>query len=193
VSDPTSLPASSAPPCAAPANHARWFAEEIRPHEAALRVYLRNRFPTLRDYDDLIQETYARLIRVRSTGTITSAKSLLFTTARNAALDHVRHAQVISFEELPNLDRLAVFTEKPDAAETASRQQEFALLKEGIASLPDRCRQVITLRNLYGLSHREIAERLGMAEQTVSVHITRGVVRLREFLQQRGVTAAPKP
>jgi RNA polymerase sigma-70 factor (ECF subfamily) len=32
---------------------ARWFAEEIQPHESALRGFLHARFPTLVDIDDL--------------------------------------------------------------------------------------------------------------------------------------------
>ncbi|MBI2497428.1 MAG: RNA polymerase subunit sigma-24, partial [Opitutae bacterium] len=45
------------------ADFARWFAEEVQPHEPALRAWLRNRFPTLVDPDDLVQESYARLLR----------------------------------------------------------------------------------------------------------------------------------
>jgi len=43
--------------------HARWFHEEVQPYEEKLRAYLRHRFPTIRDVDDIVQETYARLFR----------------------------------------------------------------------------------------------------------------------------------
>jgi hypothetical protein len=35
--------------------HARWFAEEVQPHEPSLRSYLRNTFPALPDVDDVVQ------------------------------------------------------------------------------------------------------------------------------------------
>ena len=56
---------------------ARWFAEEVQPHEPALRAYLRARFPAVGDHDDLVQETYARLLRAREQGRLTYAKAFL--------------------------------------------------------------------------------------------------------------------
>ena len=37
------------------ADSARWFAEEVQPHEPALRAYLRGSFPKIDDVDDLVQ------------------------------------------------------------------------------------------------------------------------------------------
>ena len=47
---------------------ARWFSERVHPHEPALRAYLSRRFPSLPDHDDLVQETYARLMRIEDPG-----------------------------------------------------------------------------------------------------------------------------
>src|SRR5258706_7278593 len=55
------LPASSLS-AVSPSNLSRWFAEEVQPHESSLRSYLRAVFPLLPDIDDLVQESYARLI-----------------------------------------------------------------------------------------------------------------------------------
>src|SRR5690606_26160285 len=68
---------------------ARWFATEVLPHRPALRAWLLARFPTLPDVDDLLQETLARLMQAREVSPIRSARALLFTTARNLALDLV--------------------------------------------------------------------------------------------------------
>lgn len=67
--------------------HTRWFVEEVQPHESSLRSYLRCMFPSLPDIDDLVQESYARLIRAREAGRVSYVKAFPFTTARNAALD----------------------------------------------------------------------------------------------------------
>ena len=63
----------------------RWFAEEVQPHEPSLRSYLRAVFPSFPDVDDLVQESYARLIRARETGRVGYAKAFLYTTATAAA------------------------------------------------------------------------------------------------------------
>ena len=47
------------------ANLTSWFAEEVQPHESSLRSYLRSVFPSLPDIDDLVQESYARLLRAK--------------------------------------------------------------------------------------------------------------------------------
>ena len=49
-----------------------------------------------------------------------------------------------------------------------------------IQSLPARCREVMTLRKVYGLSQKEIAARLGISACTVSAQLTVGVRKCRE-------------
>jgi RNA polymerase sigma-70 factor (ECF subfamily) len=85
------------------------------------------------------------------------------------------------------LDLLPVLEDRPGIADAVARDQELQLLAEAIQALPERCRQVITLRKLHGLSHREIAQRLGITENTVNAQVAIGVLRLRDLLQARGV------
>ena len=164
----------------------RWFLEQVRPHEPALRAYLRERFPMLRDVDDLVQESYARLLREPGARRVEHAKAYLFAVARNVALDLLRRSQIITLESLSTVERLPLVEEAPDAAEKATRRQELELLQQAIATLPQRCREVLLLRKLHGLSHREIAQRLGIAESTVNNQLTLGVLRCREFFRARG-------
>jgi RNA polymerase sigma factor (sigma-70 family) len=185
------LPAVTArPPFSVPpldAEQTRWFLEEVQPHEAALRAYLRVRFPTLRDIDDLVQDTYARLIRAYSSGQVSQPKAYLFAAARNAALDFFRREKIVSIEHLAEIHELPVLEERPDAAEKACHDQELAILAEAIRALPSRCREIITLRKLRGLSHAEIAQMLGISEHTVNAQLAIGVLRCREYLRSRGV------
>ena len=58
--------------------------------------------------------------------------------------------------------------------ETVNSTQELELLARVIASLPDKCREVLTLRKIHGLPHKQIAARLGIAEHTVEKHISYG-------------------
>src|SRR5688572_5482786 len=91
----------------------RWFAAEVQPHEATLRSWLRGQYPSLPDVDDLIQDTYVRVLRMRSRdpGRLGRVKSLLFTIARNVALDQLRHRQVVKFESWPDTDAQPNVTE----------------------------------------------------------------------------------
>ena len=166
---------------------ARWFAEEVQPHESALRSYLRRVFPALPDIDDLVQESYARLIRAREAGKVSYAKAFLFTTARNAALDFFRRRKVVAIDGVADLDELFVLEDRPDAAEALNKQQELGLLADAVRGLPERCCQVLTLRMLYGMSHKEIAAELRISDQTVKAQLAKGMRRCAEFLAARGL------
>ncbi len=61
-------------------------------------------------------------------------------------------------------------------------------MHQAIAALPERCRVVLTLRKLQGLSYRDIAQKLGISENTVDAHVCTGLFRCREYLRARGVS-----
>jgi RNA polymerase sigma factor (sigma-70 family) len=169
-------------------NAARWFAEEVEPHEFRLRAWLAARFPRLQDLDDVVQETYVRLFRARRAGGIRSVQAFLFTAARNAACDVFRRQRGCVLDHMEDHAALRVLEEKPDVAEQVSASQELEVLAEAIRQLPHRCRQVFTLRKIYGLSQREVALQLGISEHTVEVQMGKGARRCAEFLRARGIT-----
>jgi RNA polymerase sigma factor (sigma-70 family) len=173
--------------------HARWFAEEVQPFEPALRAYLQGRFPTLTDQDDIVQDTYSRLLRARAAGEIRHPKAFLFTTARNAALDFFRRKRTISLEDVTRFDHSPVLQEQPDVAEQVSRAQDFKFLADAMCTLPDRCRQVIMLRYYDGLSYKEIAVRLGISHETVKTQMARGTSRCAEYFREHGLLKSSQP
>jgi RNA polymerase sigma-70 factor (ECF subfamily) len=166
---------------------ARWFSSEVQVHERALRSWLRRRFPSLGDPENIVQEALTRVWRAGAGGTVTSPKGLLFTTARNLALDQLRHGSIISIESLTEDGDPAVFSDEPTAAEAAEQSQELQLLTQAIQSLPFRCRRVLTLRKIYGLSQREAAAELGISEHTVERQVAIGVRRCARFLAKYGL------
>jgi RNA polymerase sigma factor (sigma-70 family) len=164
-----------------------WFTQELLPHEPMLRAWLRNRFPSLPDIDDLVQEAYTRVLRARAAAPIASPKAFLFATARNVALDLCRREQVAGLQSITEMEKQSVLEDVPGALETVSRHQELELLTQAIQSLPERCRQVLTLRKIYGLSQKEIAAQLGISEHTVEAQVGNGMRRCADFLARYGL------
>lgn len=150
----------------------QWFATHVQPHEPVLRAWLRSRFRTEDDLDDLVQESYLRLLRAHERGEVTSPKAFLFTVARNLALDRFRHREVLPTESLAENEEWAVLDEGGHTPDVIAHNQELALLTEAIQSLPDRCRQIFTLRKVYGLTQSEIAAQVGVSENTISAQLT---------------------
>jgi RNA polymerase sigma-70 factor (ECF subfamily) len=176
-----------------PTEQARWFSEHVQPHEPALRAYLSKRFPTLPDHDDLVQETYVRLLRLADPGRLAHPKAFLFTTARNAAIDLFRRRNVHPHDSLTDNDgliELPLLDTPPTVAETMERRQRREALTEALRSLPERCREVMLLRYLDGCSGKEIAERLGISLGTVKGHLLKGVRDCARYFEARGLVAA---
>lgn len=166
---------------------ARWFAEEVQPHEPDLRAWLGRRFPGLSDVDDLVQDSFLKLVRARNSGRVAEARPYLFAVARNAALDRFRRDRVSGLGRAVDADSVALVGESADAAALSDRDRQMTMLTEAIEALPTRCRLVLKLRKLQGLSHREIAGRLGVSENTVNAQIAKGVARCREYFQAQGL------
>lgn len=170
------------------ADHDRWLVQEVLPHEPALRAYLHSRFPEVRDVDDIVQESYLRVLEMRKQHEIVSPRAYLFTTARNAALSLLRRPRIISDEPVTDLTGPHVLETSPDTAEIVSQQQEIAMLMDAIDALPPRCREIFILRKLQGCSQKGIAAQLGLSEQTVQVQIARGAAKCAAYFRARGLT-----
>ena len=173
-----------------PPDQTRWFTEEVKLHEPILRGYLQKRFPSLPDHDDIVQETYARLLKAQGKDHLTSTKAFLFTVARNVAIDLLRRRHKAEHEPISDLTAMPVLEETPSAEEALERQQRHEILIEAIASLPDRCREVLMLRHLDGLPYKEIAVRLGISPNTVKVHMVKGVRDCVAFFRSQGLLDA---
>ncbi|MBE7538197.1 MAG: sigma-70 family RNA polymerase sigma factor [Opitutaceae bacterium] len=167
----------------------RWFVAEVQPHVPALRAWLRGKYPVLTDIDDLLQETFVRVLQMHAhdPDRIYAVKPLLFTTARNLALDELRRMQVLKLDSLPEAENEQMAEDRPGVSDTVGRNQELQLLTEAIQALPQRCRQVLTLRKIYGLPQKEIARQLGITEHTVEAQVVMGVKRCTAFLARFGL------
>ncbi|WP_438480498.1 RNA polymerase sigma factor [Oleiharenicola lentus] len=171
----------------------QWFAQEVQPHEGQLKSYLRNSFGAAGDIDDIVQESYLRLWKARAEQPIHYAKAFLFQVARRVALDILRRGRSTPINSVGDLSRLPVMDDRPGVAETVSTKEKIALVVAALDGLPPRCRQVVMLRKLKGLSQKEVASRLGIAEKTVDEQLARGVRRLEEQLRRRGVSGYYEP
>jgi RNA polymerase sigma-70 factor (ECF subfamily) len=66
---------------------------------------------------------------------------------------------------------------------------ELGVLVEALEALPPRCREVVVLRKVDGLSQREVAAEMGIAEDTVEKQIAKGMRALADALFARGIGA----
>ncbi|MBP7140642.1 MAG: RNA polymerase sigma factor [Opitutaceae bacterium] len=165
----------------------RWFVEQVHSHDAALKQYLRSSFPSVGDVEDVVQESYLRVWHRQMQQPLASARSFLYRVARNLAVDRLRRTAISPIEPSAEFISSRAADNNPDAAEAASGKEEVQLLLDAIESLPPRCREILVLQKLHGLSLREIAHRLGIAEGTVQIQGAKGMRRCAEYLRERGI------
>lgn len=169
-------------------DQARWFVDEVLPHEGDLRSWLAVRFPAVRDMDDLVQEAFSRLLKTHDSGPIVNPRAFLFVVARNLALNQLRHLRYERPRDAEEIDPLSIIDQVNTPPESIALQEEFQHLIQAIQSLPERCRQVVTLRKIYGLSQKEVAKRLGISVHTVEAQGSIGLRKCIEYFRQHGYT-----
>lgn len=168
-------------------DRARWFAEEVHPHDAHLKSYLRGAFPTVRDLDDVVQESYLRLWKAKIAHPIQCARGFLFRVARNVALNAVDRTRTSPISTVADITALPALEEGPGVCEMVYTREEIRLLALAIDALPRRCREIVILRRIKNVPQKEIAAMLGVSESSVESQVYRGVERCTEFLHRRGV------
>jgi len=152
-----------------------WFAVEILPHEGVLVRYLSRVWPNSADVPDLRQDIYIRVYESARRTLPLSPKAFLFATARNLMTDRVRHSRVIFIDSVQDFDGLNVLIDELSPERRLGAHQELRRLAQAFDSLSEKCRNVMWLRRVEGLSQRETAERLGLQEGAVESQLARGV------------------
>lgn len=175
--------------------------------EAPLVRYLRAAMPTPDVAEDAAQEVFLRLIasiKAGRTHDVRSLTALVFTIARRLAIDagraNSRKPRVLSLEmPLSAADGAGTLGDTvpdrgEDPREAAARRERDRHVQEALRGLDEETRSVITLRHVDGLSTREVAEVLGVAEGTVWSRLHRGLEALRQKLSARPISSnSPSP
>jgi RNA polymerase sigma factor (sigma-70 family) len=152
-----------------------WFAAEILPHEGALVRYLTRVWPNSAEVLDLRQDIYVRIYESARRTLPTSPKAFLFATARNLMTDRIRHSRVVFIDSTQDFDNLNVLIDEISPERRMSARQELRALAQAFDLLSEKCRNVVWLRRVEGLSQRETALRLGLQEGAVESQLARGV------------------
>ena len=128
---------------------------------------------------DLVQESFARYLG--RYGRRERNKALLYTIARNAALDDFRKQKPVEFD---------VYTYQDSGADPEQRiidQERFNRMMTAIAGMASLDQELISLVTTTDLTYREIGRVLKISEANVKVRVHRARTKLREHLVSGGV------
>jgi len=159
-----------------------WFVREVLPLEAILMHFLRHNWRVQGDIEDLRQEVYVRVCEAAQHQLPDQAKPFVLMTARNLLIDRVRREQVVPIEAVADLEALGVAMDAPGPERALVARDELRQVQAALDRLPPRCREAVILGKIEGLTGREIARRMGIAEGTVSEHLANGISILADLL-----------
>lgn len=167
-----------------------WVRTEIMPHETAVRNWLRRSKVAAEDIDDLIQDAYCKLVSLDTVEHISRPDGYFFRIVRNLLMDHIRRSAIVRFETVEEMALSSVCSEEASPEQIVGAQDELEQVWRLIRKLPLRCRQIIELRKVEGISQKEIARRLGITESTVENEAALGMRLIIKGLREENVVMA---
>jgi RNA polymerase sigma-70 factor (ECF subfamily) len=173
------------------------FEQLVLPHLDAAYNLARWLVRNTHDAEDVVQEAYLRAFKFFGGYQGGDARAWVLKIVRNTSytfLEKNRPADLAEeFDEtihIAGLDRPGA----PGAEAALLQSADSRMLRDALDELPVNYREVIVLRELEGMSYKEIAEVMGLPIGTVMSGLARGRSQLRERLlrarekeEQRGL------
>ena len=161
------------------------FQQAVLPHLDA--AYNLARWLTRNDHDaeDVVQEAYLRAFRFFASFHGGDGRAWLLTTVRHTCYTWLQknrgHQPMQTFDE--EVHGVAADTSSPEKLLILG--EDIQLLRQALDELAAEFREVIVLRELEGLSYKEIADIAGIPVGTVMSRLARARERLQQSLGQR--------
>lgn len=139
--------------------------------------------------EDIVSDVFVNLWEKKGSLNITkSVSSYLFQAVKNSCINYLNREksrkQLVSENEV-NLLELKVeysLSDKYPLGDLIRQELEEKINLE-IVKLPEQCRLIFYMSRVDELSHKQIAEKLGISENTVKVQIYRALSKLRVGLK----------
>ena len=158
------------------------FRELYQTYGPRVKAYMMRQGADAGTAEDLAQETLFTVWRRASLYAADkgSAATWIFAIARNLRIDRLRRE--VPWQELPE-DRLEGAASEALPDEALAEKERQLRVRAALASLPPEQQEVVTLSYLEGLSHGEIAARLGLPLGTVKSRMRIAYQKIRAGLE----------
>ena len=158
------------------------FEQAVLPHLDAAYNLARWLMRNEQDAQDAVQEAYLRAFRFFPNFRGGDARAWLLKIVRNSCYSWMRANRPLQDAAEFDENLFAPDIRSPNPEEVVLQNDSCTLVREALQKLPPNFREVIILRELEGLSYREIADVTGMPAGTVMSTLSRARGRLRQIL-----------
>lgn len=161
-------------------------------YRAELRAFLAARCGDANEAEDLLQELWLK-VTGHPAGPVANGRAYLFRAANNLVLDRLRGRQRTMRRDRAWLDedgQGGTIDDRPDPAPRADeillRDEEAAIVRGAIASLPPGARRALELHRIEGHGQAEVARIMGISRSGVEKHLATAMKHLRRSLADCG-------
>lgn len=131
--------------------------------------------------EDLVQDLFFKIWHERERwDPSVSVKSYLYASARNLALDYIKHEKVVDEWKSDNEQKGHLGLTRPD--KRLHRKELRKAVRGAIEDLPERRREVFKMSRDHGLTYKEIASVMDITVSTVETQMRRAFRSIREAL-----------
>ncbi|GAA6173713.1 hypothetical protein NBRC116592_33830 [Colwellia sp. KU-HH00111] len=153
-------------------------------YRTSLKYFISGYVINPQDVDDVCQETFLRTYKSSIEKEVQKPKSFMFRVAKNLIVSDLRRASTQLNEYVEDIDVVDSTIELDNLENNALAQEKIGIMCEAIAGLPNKCRQAVVMRKVYGLTTKDIAKRMNISTITVSNYITRGMCAYHDAVTQ---------
>ncbi|WP_417811762.1 RNA polymerase sigma factor [Thalassospira alkalitolerans] len=156
----------------------------FRTYRSRLLHYVQRRKLSWHLADDIVQDTFLRVVTTPSLPDQQFAQSYLYRTAQNLVIDHFRRERILTFVQDPDKVFEVVADDAPSPEQIAWSRQELRRLQASLNALPKNLRDVFVLARLEGKTYGEIGVELGIPTQTAFSRMVRALSLVKDAMEK---------
>lgn len=155
-------------------------------NQLALKRFISRYLHNTQDIEDVAQEAFLRAYSAeRDDVDIKQPKSFLFRIAKNVAVSELRLKSRQITDYIEDQAGSDVLLGQWTTEDEVQARQKLGIHCDAVATLAPKCRQAYIMRKVYGMPHKEIAQRMGISTSTVEKHLMHGVEVCDRYVRSR--------
>lgn len=153
-------------------------------HEKSLRHYISSFFIRPQDIEDISQETFLRTFKSHLKEEVHKPKSFMYRVAKNLIMSEFRRSSYKLTDYIEDINPNSMPIDISNLEDNIEAQEKLGWFCEALATLPEKCRRIMVMRKVYGLTVKEIAVRMDMPISTINWNLAKGIAHCDNLVEQ---------
>lgn len=154
-------------------------------HHSALKRFIARYLSSQHDIEDVAQESFLRAFKAGMDYDVRQPKSFLFRIAKNVAVSQLRLKSQQITDYIEDQSNAELMCDEWTLEDDLIARERLGVHCDAVAALSPQSRRVYILRKVHGLSHKEIAARMGIGQKTVEKHLYKGIAACDNYVQEK--------